>query len=338
MKLTDLEREGSFALLGPGFGDGRFVLLTALRRVGRDQASPPDETELVFAPFETPGVEAFRFSGRMETVDVELDGGGLAGAPVTLCEDHYPASVARIREAIAAGDVYQVCYTIRVALGVRSGSELMARVCSAGVPPFAAWVRLPDGAELVSGSPELLFEMDGRRVRCEPMKGTARPSDGSRLAASTKDRAELAMITDLVRNDLTPICRPRSVTVACPRRVLPLSYALQTVSEVTGVLEDGIGPLEVLQALHPGGSVTGAPKLAALSIIGELETSPRGAYCGALGLLHGGRARFALLIRTAEKLAAGWCFGVGSGIVFDSDAAAELAELHTKLGALGGMP
>jgi len=164
------------------------------------------------------------------------------------------------------------------------------------------------------------------------MKGTARPGEGGRLHASEKDRAELAMITDLLRNDLTQVCQPRTVRVASERRVLALPYALQTVSDVVGLLGHGATPLDVLAALHPGGSVTGAPKRAALAMIQALEATPRGAYCGALGLWMDERSTFSLLIRTAVRTEEGWTVGVGGGIVHDSDPRAELDELETKLG------
>jgi anthranilate/para-aminobenzoate synthase component I len=125
------------------------------------------------------------------------------------------------------------------------------------------------------------------------------------------------------------------VRVEHERRVLPLPYALQTVSDVAGELLPTATPLAVLAALHPGGSVTGAPKPAALAMIGELETGPRGAYCGTLGVRDGERSVFGLLIRTAERGAGGWEYGVGSGVVYDSDPARELDELRVKLGALG---
>jgi anthranilate/para-aminobenzoate synthase component I len=203
-----------------------------------------------------------------------------------------------------------------------------------GLAPYAAWVRLPGGPEFVSASPELLLDIAGGRVRTEPMKGTAAPDGAGGLLASAKDRAELAMITDLLRNDLTPICRPRSVRVAEERRVVSLPYALQTVSEVEGDLRPGIGPLDALDAVHPGGSVTGAPKRAALAMIRAMEATPRGPYCGALGLVRGDHATYGLLIRTATRDADGWIYGVGSGVVWDSDPEAERAELGMKLGAL----
>ena len=138
----------------------------------------------------------------------------------------------------------------------------------------------------------------------------------------------------LVRNDLTHVCRQKTIHVANQRRVLRLPYALQTVSDIVGILAHDATPLDVLTMLHPGGSVTGAPKHAALDMIRTLEKTPRGAYCGALGLWTGERSTFSLLIRTAMQTSDGWIYGVGGGIVYDSDPRAEFSELETKLGAL----
>ncbi|MCC6749885.1 MAG: chorismate-binding protein [Deltaproteobacteria bacterium] len=331
MRLVELEALPSFALLGPGFGGEPFVLL---RDLTPTTTAPTDRPRLVFVPFEERGSAAELFAPEAVTpLRPSLEPPG-AELPLRLLADDYPAKVERLREAIAAGDVYQVCLTARAELPRLSGSALFALLCARAVPRFAAWVRLPDGRELVSASPELFFETRGSYVHTQPMKGTAPPEAAAALEASEKDRAELAMITDLLRNDLVPICQPRSVRVEHARRVLELPYALQTVSDVVGTLADGMTPLEVLSALHPGGSVSGAPKTAALRLIRALESTPRGAYCGALGLVTDDRSTFSLLIRTAEKTPAGWIYGVGGGIVYDSDPRAELDELHVKLGAL----
>lgn len=327
MRLVDLESLPAFALLGPGFGRGETLLLTDLRPAVR-------APQLVFAPYETRGRDALLFDAEVQSIDA-LELPPPAVLHPRLDAAGHAAAIAVIREAIAAGDVYQVCLTVRARLAPVSGALLLGRMAAHGLPRFAAWVRLPGGAEFVSASPELLFEIEAGRIRSEPMKGTARPDAPGALASSDKDRAELAMITDLVRNDLAPLCRPQSVAVRNERRFVALPYAVQTVSDVEGALLPGVTALDALDALHPGGSVTGAPKRAALAMIGRLERSPRGAYCGALGFTAAGRTTTSLLIRTACRDAAGWVYGIGGGIVYDSDPRDELEEVQVKLGALG---
>jgi anthranilate/para-aminobenzoate synthase component I len=326
VRLADLEALPAFAFLGPGFGGGEAVLLSGLCPASR-------APRLLFAPYEARGRDALLLDGEIRPV-AELELPPPAALAPRLDATGHADAVAVIREAIAAGDVYQVCFTVRARLAPASGAALLARMASRGLPRFAAWVRLPGGGEFVSASPELFFEVEDGRIRSEPMKGTARPDAAGTLAASDKDRAELAMITDLVRHDLTPLCRPRSVVVRAERRFIHLPYATQTVSDVEGELLPGVTALDALDALHPGGSVTGAPKRAARAMIGRLERAPRGAYCGALGFTRDGRTTTSLLIRTAIRHAAGWVYGVGGGIVHDSDPALELEELRVKLGAL----
>jgi anthranilate/para-aminobenzoate synthase component I len=326
--LTALDGHASFALLGPGFGGPGWHLLDELRPCEAGDA------RLAFVPFEAPGDRPALFRPvAARPVQADFDAPAWERMP-GLDPAGYVAAVEEIRSSIRAGDVYQVNLTVRADLPGATGPSLLAALCRRGVPRYAAWVRLPDGTEFVSGSPERLFATEGGRVVAEPMKGTAPAGGEAWLEGSAKDRAELAMITDLVRNDLSPACRPGSVAVPCARRFVALPYAVQAVSDVAGDLLPGLRPLDVLAAMHPGGSVTGAPKAAALSAIRRLETSPRRAYCGALGVLDGERSDFALLIRTALRGPDGWSYGVGGGIVHDSDPALEWEEIRVKAGAL----
>jgi len=167
------------------------------------------------------------------------------------------------------------------------------------------------------------------------MKGTAAPGQCAALETSVKDQAELAMITDLTRNDLHQLCVPGTVRVPATRRFLELPYVVQAVSDVEGELREGVTLADVLRVMHPGGSVTGAPRPAAMAVIRELEPAPRRFYCGTLGLESGDDFRAALLIRTATQLGERtWEYGVGGGITWDSEPKAELDEVRLKLGAL----
>jgi para-aminobenzoate synthetase/4-amino-4-deoxychorismate lyase len=330
VKLSSLAQQEAFALLGPGFSGGPWTLLRGL------SPSTAEDANLAFVAYEDDSAHPRLFHGyttSVDTLDLDVAAPALDVHLLTTREEH-AAAVETIRGLIADGDVYQVNHTVRATLPPVSGAQLLAALCARGTPRFAAWVRFPDGTELVSASPELFFEVDGTRVHVEPMKGTAGPSARVLLENSEKDTAELAMITDLLRNDLVPVCVPHSVQVACPRRLLELPYVVQAVSDVEGTLQPHLGALDVLRALHPGGSITGAPKRAAMDVIRRLEPLPRGPYCGGLGLLSPGRATFSLLIRTASRTGGGWLYGTGGGIVFDSVASQEFAELHLKLGAL----
>lgn len=326
MKLSELARLESFALLGPGFTGAGFALLT-------DLVPATTGDGVLFVPYEAAGRDVGRYAGRRRDIELDIDVPPRILAPELESGGHAEA-VETIREAIAAGDVYQVNHTVRARVRGVSGAALFATLCREATPRFAAWVRLPGGPELVSASPELFLAIDGRRIRVEPMKGTARPDAAGALATSVKDAAELAMITDLLRNDLTRLCEPRSVRVVNERRFIELPYAVQAVSDIEGRLPEHMTLERVLDGLHPGGSVTGAPKRAAMALIRRLEPTPRGPYCGALGLVEGARATCSLLIRTAVRDGEEWVYGVGGGIVWDSDAAAELDEVRVKLGAL----
>jgi anthranilate/para-aminobenzoate synthase component I len=322
VKVGGLEGERDFALLGPGFfedghwrlfrpGDGAARLWLA-QYDGAPRALSGELSTVVPELVEPP-----------PWLSAELDSGG------------FEARVATIRERIAAGDVYQVNLTLRALVSSTAGSGLLSALCRRAVPRFASWVRLQGLGEFVSASPELLVETRGQWIHAEPMKGTAAPGERARLEASEKDRAELAMITDLLRNDLHQLCVRGSVNVPAERRFLELPYVIQAVSDVEGTLRDGLELQDVLQVMHPGGSVTGAPRQAAMAIIRTVEPTPRRFYCGALGIEAGGSARVSLLIRTATRLHGdAWEYGTGGGITWDSDPAAELEEVRLKLGAL----
>ncbi|MDP1826284.1 MAG: chorismate-binding protein [Archangium sp.] len=324
LKLSTLLSRDDFALLGPGFSThGHWTLLEDLHE---------GDGALWYASAESK--TPTRLAGRATTVEPIFD---VPAHPLRprLDETGFLEGVSTIREHIAAGDVYQVNLTLRAQLDCPTGAALLTTLCRTAVPRFAAWVKTRATGELVSASPELLVETRDRWIHVEPMKGTAPPAQRAWLEASEKDRAELAMITDLLRDDLHRLCVPCSVHVRNERRMIELPYVVQAVADVEGELEAGTTLQQVLDVVHPGGSVTGAPREAALEDIAMLERDPRGAYCGTLGLEADGAARFALLIRTAERRGAGWSYGVGSGITWDSDPHAELDEVRLKLGALG---
>lgn len=322
MKLSDLDTLPSFALLGPGFTGGSFWLLEDLRPGG----------ELFFAAFEDEAPRGWA-AGSRRAVELEFDVAPVDLEPI-LDEEAHKAGIERVLGRIAAGELEQVNLTLRARLSAPSGAAVWATLCRRGVPRFASWVRLPDGVEFVSASPELFFEIVGDRIHVEPMKGTAAPGREGELRESPKEVDELALVTEMVRRELEAFCVPGSVEVVNDRRFVQLAYAVQAVSDVEGVLPPGMSIERVFDALHPGASIMGVPREVARTVVAEEERTARGPYCGALAWAAPGRVVCSMLIRTAFRTGDGWFYGVGGGITAGSDPDAELAELQVKLGAL----
>ena len=257
----------------------------------------------------------------------------------------YDAAIERIRELIAAGHTYQVNHTIRLRAAIHGDARGLYRDLSlAQRGGYAAYLDL-GRHRVVSASPELFFRIDGERIRTRPMKGTAPrgrwlaedEEAAARLIDSAKDRAENAMIVDLLRNDLGRICRPGSVGVRRLFEAERYETVWQLTSTIEGELRPGTTVLETLRALFPSGSVTGAPKVRTMRIIADLEDSARGPYCGAIGYLapQGSgepRANFSVAIRTVVHDARTQIaeYGVGGGITHDSSAPAEYDEVLAK--------
>jgi len=251
----------------------------------------------------------------------------------------YLAAVRTAKEEIRQGEIYQVNLSQRFTAPYQGdGLALYARLRELNPAPFGAYLRFP-GLELASVSPERFLRIEGRRVETWPIKGT-RPrgsTDAEDLALvwelldSPKDRAENTMIVDLERNDLGRVCHFDSIRVAalCRLRTHPTVHHLE--SRVRGELRAGVGPLELLQATFPGGSITGAPKLRAIEIIDRLEPTPRGPYTGAIGYLGlDGRMDSSIVIRTFIITPGEAHFQVGGGIVADSSPQAEYEETLDK--------
>ncbi|HEX5566052.1 MAG TPA: chorismate-binding protein [Streptomyces sp.] len=255
----------------------------------------------------------------------------------------YTAGVRRVREHIAAGEVYQanLCRVLTAPLPDPSAADpdLLTALLARGNPaPHAGTVRLPaHGVEVATASPELYLRRRGRTVESGPIKGTGRtPAD-----LLEKDHAENVMIVDLVRNDLGRVCATGSVTVPALCAVEPHPGLVHLVSTVRGELAPGAGWADLLAHTFPPGSVTGAPKSSALRIIGSLETAPRGPYCGGIGWVDAdrGTGELAVGIRTfwIDRAAPGGPvlrFGTGAGITWGSDPEREWEETELKAARL----
>nr|WP_241266087.1 chorismate-binding protein [Streptomyces boncukensis] len=266
----------------------------------------------------------------------------------------YTAGVRRIREYIAAGDVYQanLCRVLSAPLPApahapdaapgRAGvavdvDQLTARLARGNPAPYAGTVRLPaHGIEIATASPELYLRRRGRTVESGPIKGTGRTAADLR----EKDHAENVMITDLVRNDLGRVCAPGSIAVPALCAPEPHPGLVHLVSTVRGTLAGGAGWARLLAGTFPPGSVSGAPKSSALRIIRELETAPRGPYCGGIGWVDAdrGTGELAVGIRTFWIERGGGTpllrFGTGAGITWGSDPEGEWAETELKASRL----
>ncbi|QDY75906.1 chorismate-binding protein [Streptomyces qinzhouensis] len=253
----------------------------------------------------------------------------------------YTAGVARIREHIAAGEVYQanLCRVLSAPLPEPDGSpadiDALTSLLARGNPaPYAGTIRLPGhGVEIATASPELYLRRTGGTVESGPIKGTGRTA----ADLLEKDHAENVMIVDLVRNDLGRVCATGSVTVPELCAVEPHPGLVHLVSTVRGELRSGGTWRDLLAATFPPGSVTGAPKSSALRIIEALETAPRGPYCGGIGWVDAdrGRGELAVGIRTfwVDRTEPGrplLRFGTGAGITWGSDPEREWAETELK--------
>ncbi len=257
--------------------------------------------------------------------------------------DAYRQAVRQALDYIAAGDVFQVNLSQRFeAAGTFDAVDLCERLQRVSPAPFSALLRQPDWA-VVSASPESFYETRGRRIVTRPIKGTrprgASPDRDAQLAAelrhSPKDRAELTMIVDLERNDLGRVCRYGSVRVTDPLAVESFAQVHHLVATIEGELRPDVGPVEIVRAVFPGGSITGAPKIRAMEIIDELEPHCRSLYTGAIGYYTPGASAFNIAIRTILLENGRATFGVGGGIVADSEPDREFEEtLHKARGLL----
>ncbi len=265
------------------------------------------------------------------------DGGSLRNA---LPMAAYLDAVARSIELIRDGDIFQANISQSFVASIEGRSRAFAVEALHEIGPrYGALLELDDDHSIVSFSPESFLALDGatRQVVTRPMKGT-RPAGAasSALLASAKDAAELHMIMDLMRNDLGRVCDIGSVRVSSERLVERHPTVLQAVGEVSGRLADSVGLDGLLRATFPPGSVTGAPKVRAMQVIGNLEAETRGPYCGAIGIVSGcGSAQFSVAIRTAlltRAQGARWGieYRAGCGVVAESDPEDEYAESIAK--------
>jgi len=278
-----------------------------------------------------------------EYSDAALEGAGSVATTLACSADEYTAKIEAIHDWIRSGDVYQLNYT--VPLEVRAEGSLGAlyrELCRRQPVSHGAFVHWQMGRRILSLSPELFFRIDDkdgvRRIVTRPMKGTAErgrttAEDHAQalwLQNDEKNRAENLMIVDLLRNDLGRLARFGSVRVDNLFAVERHPTLWQMTSTVSAELRRETSATDVLRALFPCGSITGAPKVRAMQLLAQLEARPRGVYTGSIGYMEAGRAEFNVAIRTLSMTDGHGTMGIGSGVVIDSDPAAEFEECRLK--------
>ncbi|MFR9805355.1 aminodeoxychorismate synthase component I [Pseudonocardia sp. RS010] len=328
----------------------------AFGMVAYEAASGLDPTLVTREPVEGLPLVWFGLTRTAEPVPVVAPGERPSSATVPWStewdEAAHRAAVGTVRERIAAGETYQCNLTTRLAAPFAGDPTQLYRDLALG--QRGAHHALLDLGRFVvaSASPELFFETRGDRILMRPMKGTAprgrtTAEDAeavARLRGSAKERAENVMIVDLVRNDLARLAVPGTVTVPSLLGVERYPTVHQLTSDVTARLRPGVGLTETFRALFPCGSVTGAPKARTMELIREVEASPRGVYCGAIGVVappgHPVRARFSVAIRTVvvDRERGTATYGAGGGVTWGSEPAAEYAELQAKARVLESRP
>ena len=319
---------------------------------GLDLPRDPDWPDLILADY--PGWLVFDHATRTVTPHGPAVDWPLASVAVTPSggdftpdapPDRYEAAVAEVVDRIGRGDLFQA----NIAQSWSGRAEpfaAFARLVETSPAPLAAYWRLPARA-LVSHSPERFLAVEGRRVRTRPIKGT-RPRSAdpvedvalrADLEASAKDRAENLMIVDLMRNDLSRVCRPGSVEVTALNAVEAFPHVWHLVSTVEGDLAEGRDLAALVAATFPPGSITGAPKHQAMRVIAELEARPRGPWCGSLVRVDpDGGLDSSVLIRSAafvqDETGWRWTAKAGAGITADSDPVQERLETEAKIAGL----
>lgn len=257
-------------------------------------------------------------------------------------QEDYLRAVERVREYIRAGDTYQVNLSQRLEVEPRlSALELYEALSTLNPVHFASYLEV-DGAEVVSASPERLVRVEDGRAITRPIAGTRRkgtPEENARfvqeLRTSEKERAEHAMLVDLERNDLGRVCVHGSVQVTKLMEIIEYAHVIHIESEVVGQLAPGVEPLDVVEAVFPGGTITGVPKIRTLQIITELEPHARGLYTGSLGYLSfTGEMDLNIVIRTMVLKGGRAWVQVGAGIVHDSEPRREYQETLHKARSL----
>ncbi|MDU5107890.1 aminodeoxychorismate synthase component I, partial [Clostridium sp.] len=258
-------------------------------------------------------------------------------------KSEYKTAITKMKNYIVSGDIYIANMTQRFYTDSAEDSfEIYKKLRSINKAPFSAYMNFND-FQIISSSPERFLEVNNRKVVTRPIKGT-RPRGKNKeedkknsleLLNSEKDKAELLMVVDLERNDLSKVCKPHSVKVTELFKLETYATVFHLVSTVEGELKDEVSAIKCIKECFPGGSITGTPKIRAMEIIEELEALKRNIYTGSIGYFDfRGNADFNIAIRTIIKKDNKAYFGVGGGITYDSNEEDEYNETLDKAKAL----
>lgn len=286
-----------------------------------------------------------RFADRLGAAEPPLGASAAPPEPLTWHSNFdrqgYESAVETVRSYIRAGDIYQANIAQRFTADLPAGFDpfaLYRRLRATNPATFGAYLEL-EGLSVASSSPERFIRLDGRHVETRPIKGTARRLDdpaadraaAEALQASVKERAENVMIVDLLRNDLSRVCKPGSVAVPTLCGLETYANVHHLVSVVTGDLRDGLDALDLLEGTFPGGSITGAPKIRAMDIITEIEGDARELYCGAIGRIgFDGALDTSIAIRTVFMDDRQAVLQAGGGVTLLSEPGPEYDETLAK--------
>ncbi len=285
-----------------------------------------------FYEFNKSAVHRHKKKAKIATIEADYKTSGKLEQSVAKSE--YIKKIKKVKELLAAGEIYQLNYAIRFRKKFTGNSyHLFLKLIESNPTSFSAFLNC-GGFQILSNSPERLFRVEKNQIMTQPIKGTMSKKGGKRalakLLASEKERAELDMITDLERNDVGRICKYGTLKLTKEREVMELTNLYHTFSEVRGDLPRGITRDEIVKAMFPGGSITGCPKKRAMQYIEKLEGMPRNIFTGSIFHIKGNTMDSNICIRTALVQNGYIEYWAGGGIVADSDPEAEYAECMLK--------
>lgn len=344
--VADHEEQAVYCIVHKAVAAGGSDLLEQLYHVAEQRAAAMEQQWKSWKSASCTSDNLLRkqqMQSRMEQDQLQVDVERLPGLTTSLSKEGYKKAVRSIQRYIGQGDVFQVNLSTRQSKPTTVSPEALYEWLRLVNPsPYMGLIRTPSSA-LVSASPELLVKLDEGRLSTRPIAGTRRrgrtPEEDlameDELLSSEKERAEHVMLVDLERNDLGRVAAYGTVKVPELMTVERYSHVMHLVSQVEAKLADGKDTMDVLAAVFPGGTITGAPKIRTMEIIEELEPSRRGPYTGSMGWIdYSGNMEFNIIIRTIALMDGNCHIQAGAGIVIDSDPEREFYESLNKAKAL----